>query len=352
MRLRSVALRAAAAERAWRYDRWQNREARTARAVIEKQHPEARLDRPMLRRVREYAGDVLGSPRFAPWLETYTAWRQEFREGWIPDNYFGRIVLPRLPGPVAEGRFGGAKTLARQMLGGTDLLPDRASFVHGAWLDGTGNPIGEAEAVAAIFAEDDVAILKHDGSLRGQGVYKIHKDTFRPAEHVRRGNFVVQAWIRQASELAAFAPSSVATIRVTTAKHDGARASLRCAYLRLGRDGSDAVRSAAAVRVAITDEEGRLAPVGALTDWQSVTAHPDSGIAFAGFRVPAFAEAASTARALHDRVPHVAHVGWDFAVDAEGRMRLMEWNPGHADIKFSEAANGPHFADFGWERLA
>ena len=295
---------------------------------------------------------MLGSTRFAPWLETYTAWRGGFHEGWMPDNYFGRVVLPRLPGPIAEGAFGAAKTLARRMLLDEGLLPDRAAWVNGAWLDAAGRPIDEASARAAIFAEDDVAILKHDGSRRGQGVVKIRATDFRPAEHAARGNFVVQAWIGQEAGLAAFMPAAVATIRVTTAKHGGRPADLRCAYLRLGTGAGEAVASAASVRVAVTDAEGSLAAGGALADWTPVSAHPDSGRRFAGVRVPAFAEIVAQALALHDRVPHVGHVGWDFAVDEAGRPRLMEWNPGHADIKFSEAANGPHFADLGWERLA
>ena len=51
-RFRTIARRAADIERARRYDAWQNREARAARARIETLRPEARLDAPMLRRIR------------------------------------------------------------------------------------------------------------------------------------------------------------------------------------------------------------------------------------------------------------------------------------------------------------
>src|SRR5690625_1937623 len=50
----------------------------------------------------EYAVDVLGSKRFAPWLYVYAATAGEFREGWIPDNYYMSVVLPAI-----EGRYAG-----------------------------------------------------------------------------------------------------------------------------------------------------------------------------------------------------------------------------------------------------
>lgn len=347
-RAATLGKRALAVEDAAHLDYWQGREAREARAVIEARRPDRALDVTTLRRIRDYAIDVLGSPRFAPWLETYTAYRGEFLEGWMPDNYFLRIVLPTLPG-FQEGFD--RKTLTRRLMLGTDLLPDRASFVNGTWLDRSGEPISEADALELIFEEGDRAVLKHDVSKRGESVVVIRKNDFHPAEHAARGNFVVQAYIRQHPILDAYAPSSVATLRVTTSKHGGTPARLRCAYLRLGRSDKDIVTSLSAVRVPVA-VDGALARDGSLADWTPVTAHPDSGQPFAGVAIPGFLDAVPKVLALHDRIPHVAHIGWDIAIDAEERPLLMEWNPNHAAIKFSEAANGPHFRDLGWERLA
>lgn len=348
--LRRLARRAAAAEGDRRYDALHAQEARAARARIEAQHPEARLDAATHRRARDYAGDVLGSTRFAPWLHAYAAWRRGFAEGWIPDNYFGRVVLRALPGTKGRGGLGTAKTLARRVLG-TDLLPDRASFVNGAWLDVRGEPIGEAEAVAAIFADGKEAVLKFDGSNRGRDVVKVRRTEFRPADWRGRGSFVAQAFVRQGAFFDAFSTASLATVRVTTLKPAGAPAEFRGAYLRLGVGPSEVLTSASSIRLAILDRAGRLDATGALPDWTSVSAHPEGGPAFAGLQVPRFEAVVAEALALHDRLPHVFLVGWDFAVDVADRPWLLEWNGGHADIKFAEAATGPHFADQGWDRL-
>jgi hypothetical protein len=54
---------------------------------------------------------------------------------------------------------------------------------------------------------------------------------------------------------------------------------------------------------------------------------------------------------MHRRMPLVGCVGWDFAVDADARPWLLEWNAVHNDIKVSEAMQGPCFAGLGWETL-
>src|SRR5262245_29653239 len=51
-----------------------------------------------LRLCDDYAKTVLGDAVFSPWLKVYTAAAGEFREGWIPLNYFERVVRPNIYG--------------------------------------------------------------------------------------------------------------------------------------------------------------------------------------------------------------------------------------------------------------
>lgn len=61
--------------------------------VISKQNG-SRLTKKLKRIVDEYSSDVFGSRKYAPWLYVYTLVRGKFVEGWIPDNFFGRSVVP------------------------------------------------------------------------------------------------------------------------------------------------------------------------------------------------------------------------------------------------------------------
>jgi hypothetical protein len=41
----------------------------------------------------QYAIDVLGARKFAPWLYVYTAISGAFRFGWIPANFYRSVVF-------------------------------------------------------------------------------------------------------------------------------------------------------------------------------------------------------------------------------------------------------------------
>jgi hypothetical protein len=75
---------------------------------------------PEVRRCVEYSKDVLHDKKFAPWLVVYTAVSGEFKEGWIPDNFYGARVIPAIQG--RPGRLASLKSISRKFLG-TSSLP-------------------------------------------------------------------------------------------------------------------------------------------------------------------------------------------------------------------------------------
>ena len=79
---------------------------------------------------------------------------------------------------------------------------------------------------------------------------------------------------------------------------------------------------------------------------------PDTGFIFENKQVPKFNEAVKLCEALHGGIPQLAIIGWDIAIDANERVKILEWNTGHCDIKFSEAMTGPCFRGLCWERFA
>ena len=53
---------------------------------------------------------------------------------------------------------------------------------------------------------------------------------------------------------------------------------------------------------------------------------------------------------LHKKLPHITIIGWDMAICDDETTKVIEWNTGHCDIKFSEASTGPCFLGLGWEK--
>jgi hypothetical protein len=82
----------------------------------------------LLRKCDDYAKDVLGWQAYAPWLYVYTAIAGKFKEGWIPDNYYGKVVVPAMSGYY--GAVSDLKPLSMMMFR-CDTFPDIAYFVNG-----------------------------------------------------------------------------------------------------------------------------------------------------------------------------------------------------------------------------
>lgn len=323
-----------------------NQRARLALKGVEIQ--QGTTDSGLIGRCNEYAHDVLGSRRFAPWLHVYAAVSGEFREGWIPDNYYGLVVYPG-KNPVAA-KLTTLKTFTNRILD-SEALPDLAYVIDGAYFSRDFRPIAEPELVATLFDRHDRTFFKSDDSNQGRGIVIMTRADFTAAGRSTLPDGVFQAPIRQHDFFEALSPQATATVRITTARELDGSIKVKAAYLRVGRSRDDIVRSANAVKVPLDRISGAMADSGYLPDWTRVDAHPDTGFRFAGHAVPHFAESTELCQSLHARCPHMPCVGWDVCCEQDGTVKLMEWNAFHNDIKFSEATTGPCFRGLGWETL-
>jgi len=193
-------------------------------------------------------------------------------------------------------------------------------------------------------------VYKKDSGLQGKSVFIYDVERF-PDASAPFGNGVFQRYVAQHEAFDVFGGQAVSTIRISTLVDDEGHVSCRAAYLRVPRISDKLVISASAIKIAINLSDGRLQDRGCLTDWSTVDRHPDTGAVFAGWTVPYFQKCVDTCIALHRKNPFPRTVGWDVIVDAQGNTAVMEWNGRHNDIKFSEAATGPCYADQGWENL-
>lgn len=323
-----------------------NQRARQALKGVESQQGET--DGAIIDRCNEYAQDVLGSRRFAPWLHVYAAVSGGFREGWIPDNYYGLVVYPS-KNPVAA-KITILKTFTNRVLG-TDALPDLGYAIDGVYYSRDYRPVPLPELVDSMFEQHDRVYFKADDSNQGRSIVIMTRKDFLDGARARLPDGVFQAPIRQHGFFEALSPQATATVRITTARGPDGSIDVKAAYLRVGRTRDDIVRSASAVKVPLDRDTGALGGFGYLPDWRRVDAHPDTGFGFAGTSVPHFAEATALCKSLHEGCPYMPCVGWDVCPEQDGQVKLMEWNAYHNDIKFSEATTGPCFGGLGWENL-
>lgn len=301
------------------------------------------------RRCEEYATEVLRHKKFAPWLMVYSAFSGGFKEGCIPDNFYGAKVVPVIQGRAGQVSF--QKSLCARLFNSRSF-PDLGSRINGALFDKAYRCLSFVDAQARFFDGNDRVIFKPDGTGRGKGIHIFDVRSFDRATVDRLGNGVFQRYVRQHPLFDCFSTTAVAAVRITTVVEDSGEISVRAAYLSLATGSDTHVQLESLVGVPVDIATGKLADSGINSSWVECSAHPTSGEPFAGKRVPAYEQCVRTVIAHHRGIPFVRCVGWDVAVDSDEEVRILEWNGFHNAINLAEAAQGPCFKDLRWERFA
>jgi hypothetical protein len=308
----------------------------------------ADLDARTSARITEYCTEALGSPDFQPWMRFYALYQERFVEGWIPDDFFGVSVLPRLYArrrPIVDKR-----TLSRRLFQ-SDAFPDIAYFINGQWFTHDYQILAADQLLNHIFAETPEVYVKLEGSGRGRGVHRLRRMGFEDAVRSLPANAVVQRPIEQHPWFDRISPQAATTIRITTSYLDSSGARFRASHLRVPGPGEELVTHAHSLRCAVIDDEGSLSAEALDAAWRLQACHPGTGFVFRDSQIPFFKEAVATCVRLHNALPHDPIVGWDVGITPTGKTEVMEWNSGHAGIKFAEATVGPCFADCSFSRM-
>ncbi|MEW9586303.1 sugar-transfer associated ATP-grasp domain-containing protein [Paraburkholderia sp. DGU8] len=307
-----------------------------------------KIDPQVLRQIESYAHDVFGDVIYAPWLKVYTALNGTFKEGWIPDNYYGAVVVPQTKGWY--GKISTLKSVSR-LIFRDKCFPDIGYFANGLFYTADSTLVADDELQRTFLANADRIAFKLDASGQGRGVFILDRQSFQPEFIRSMGNGVFQAFVAQHEVFNRFTADSVATLRFTTVVEPAGAISLRACFLRLGRAGETHIRTGSEICIPVNPSTGELDPVGYLNDWTDVRQHPDTRESFAGVTIPAFPDCVKKVLELHGKVPFISCVGWDVTVDVLGDVKVLEWNAEHNDVKFGEATQGPCFSDLGWELL-
>jgi hypothetical protein len=211
-----------------RFDEYHKKEALKrikALSLATKTHPSPAI----YKKCDEYAKDVLGSLVYSPWLKAYSVLAGTFKEGWIPDNYYGKIVVPRLKGNYGE--MSSCKGMSSRIFD-TDLIPDLVYSVNGLLYTTSMELITPANLNNYLFESCDKVVYKLDGGFQGRGIFVYDKNNF-PKEKMTFDNGVFQKYIVQHPFFDEYCSDAVATIRLTTVADDKLNVQCRAAYLKI-----------------------------------------------------------------------------------------------------------------------
>ena len=302
----------------------------------------------LLKASNEYAVEVLGWSGYSHWLKVYSAMAGEFKEGWIPESYFGNVIVPKLQGDIGETSF--LKPLSKKIFNSSNF-PDIGYFVNGTFYTYNYEYIVDDNLVKYLFKDTDKVVYKLNNSAQGMGILVFEKKFFDYKAIKRLGDGVFQKYICQNSFFNEIMPNSVSTIRILTVITNKGEASVRSAYLRVGRSQDSHVKSNSQISIPINLDNGDLNYLGYSKAWFTIDCHPDTGFIFENKKIPNFKLILNKALELQKSMSFVKCIGWDMIIDNVGDVQVMEWNGFHTGIALAEFTQGPCFKDLGWENL-
>lgn len=182
-------------------------------------------------------------------------------------------------------------------------------------------------------------IVKEVEGSTANNIFVIHIDesTNIKQEFLRLCQYediIIEELIEQTDEMAQFNPSSVNTVRIATHSENG-KMSVVFAILRTGRAGTPVDNtSMGGIACAIDCKTGEVISDGYNTSMEKFSVHPDSNVAFKGFKIPHWDELVSTVEEIDKELGGLDYAGWDMALTDDGWV-MVEANgrPDNATIQ-------------------
>lgn len=266
---------------------------------------------------------------------------------YIPENAFYLHLEPRV-NPRATALLYSDKNMYDNLFAGAAAPTTLGRIINGRFFSKDYQLISAAELLEELRSSGDHVVVKPSvesgggrnvqiltpGQLEGFLTDGLGASTGK--------NLLFQKLLRQHEALAGFHPASLNTLRIVTFWLRRGVVVIS-AVLRMGVKNAQVDNQAAGGISCGVAEDGRLKRFAYDKHFRQYSEHPTTRRAFAGFKVPSYAEACSLAVSLHRRLPACGMVSWDVAIDTEGSPVLIESNLRYQEINFLQLNNGPLF---------
>lgn len=290
------------------------------------------------------------------WHEYYYSMTNIFDVRFLPDGIFYPYILPNLNDQLIERGYldkNHYEQIFPNVLQPSTILKNINGYYYK-----NGESITEQEAVD-ICSDLDVAIIKPTlDTFQGWNVRRFSsskgktsvddcsvKDLF--CKYGR--NFIVQEAIEQHSVMASLNKTSVNTIRIVTLRRGDEIIPLS-SIVRIGRAGSVVDNGHAGGYCCGIEKDGRLKERGYICQIGESRTCTDMGTSFRDVRIPLFSDIVELSKRLHLQLPYLNLIGWDFCVDSQNRIVLIEFNA-TPSIDIMQLCNGPFFKEYTDEML-
>jgi hypothetical protein len=194
------------------------------------------LNRKILKEIKEYSKARFGSENYWPWLATYTEIKGEFKEGWIPYDYYRFKLIGKL-NIDAFSRLSGIKTFDNRLFD-KDVIKPLAICLHNRIYQADGSVITGEILIKQLKELNCELVIKPDEGSGGKNIQFVHSENITKDQIPASGSSIIQKAVSQHYFLEKINPSSINTIRVLSCIDESGKVDVKFVYLRFGVAGS------------------------------------------------------------------------------------------------------------------
>lgn len=281
------------------------------------------------------------------WHRLYESMSGSFCIEYIPEMMYSIKIEPKLN----DRKYAAAledKSMVENLCVGTGAVVPETVLVciEGNYFDKNRDCITKEKAIE-IFSDSEKVIFKPIiNSSSGKNIRFFDEKVGEKAKEILDGfgkNFMIQKQIIPHEAFKKLNPTSINTIRIVTYIING---KIDCfpVTVRIGRDTSriDNIH-AGGISIGV-DDNGRLLKKGSVLAYGDknipYSKHPDTGVVFENYELPKIAEAIEVAKRIHTRYSRIGIVSWDFTIDKDENIVLIESNIMGQSIWFPQILHG------------
>lgn len=300
--------------------------------------------------IANFLKENYGKKYSTKWHRLYQSYTGKYDKKYYPEILFSTKLEPTLNNrdiaKILEDKA--LVELLYQNIDGLYFPETLILNCSGIWYDKNRNIISKDEAIS-LLKNSGVKLWKttvDSSSGRSIMITDIKKSvdlnsnlTIEQLIEKYKENFIVQSCIENSDEISKLYKESLNTFRVITYIVDGKMYHVPL-VLRIGRNGKKVDNiHAGGMFIGVTDDG--ILKEKAFTEEQEVfEKHPDTNITFKDYKISNVKKIIELAYKCHGRTPHINMISWDFAIDKENRIVLIEVNILAQSIWFPQMANG------------
>lgn len=223
---------------------------------------------------------------------------------------------------------------------------------HGLYYDANRNLISQEQAAQLLADCGDAVIKPTVDSSSGHNVAVlcmqggVNTKDGRAVEEILRqykANFIVQEKIKPCQALADLYPLAINTLRVTSYVVED-HVEIAPISLRIGGGGKEVDNIHAGGVGVYVHNDGTLAKyayrLGYGDSFEKTETHPDTHTVFSGYKLDFVPEIIAAAKRLHTMTADLRVISWDFTVDSDGSIVVIEANYSGQGVWFPQMISG------------